>query len=430
MSDAANADAGADVAVASPPAPGVTPPSGRDRQGVFLTDVIIELGFAEETSVQHAVDSARESAKTPERWLLDDGAIDEHQLSLARAERHGLDHLDLDLFDVDPEAAGLIDRSTAARSTALPVAFASDGALIVAFEDPSDMLGISDIEVMAKTEVRPVIAAGSQIRRVIEALPANPPASRSQPPEPPEPPAAPVPPPAPEPQPPPEPESQPPPVTEPEVEVPEEPAPESQPPPVTEPEVEIPEEPAPEPQAEAPTVPEPGPEVPAEPEPEPELEPEPDPEPEPEPQPEPEVPAEPEPEPEPDPEPVPESSPVPPGDDSGELSATLVALQDRTRRAIALAEATERRIDELEDVDAQAQRAAAVLDEERARFEEERGQGAEREQGLRRELAETLDRIAALEQRLAEIGAAAELARTATEELAALSSAADPPQTP
>ena len=402
MSDAANADAGADVAVASPPAPGVTPPSGRDRQGVFLTDVIIELGFAEETSVQHAVDSARESAKTPERWLLDDGAIDEHQLSLARAERHGLDHLDLDLFDVDPEAAGLIDRSTAARSTALPVAFASDGALIVAFEDPSDMLGISDIEVMAKTEVRPVIAAGSQIRRVIEALPANPPASRSQPPEPPEPPAAPVPPPAPEPQPPPEPESQPPPVTEPEVEVREEPAPESQPPPVTEPEVEVPEEPAPEPQAEAPTVPEPGPEVPAEPEPDPE----------------------------PDPEPVPESSPVPPGDDSGELSATLVALQDRTRRAIALAEATERRIDELEDVDAQAQRAAAVLDEERARFEEERGQGAEREQGLRRELAETLDRIAALEQRLAEIGAAAELARTATEELAALSSAADPPQTP
>jgi outer membrane biosynthesis protein TonB len=288
-------------------ATGVTPPSRRDRHGVFLTDVIVELGFADEGAVQEAVDVARESAKTPERCLLDNGVIDEQQLSVARAERGGLDHVDLERFDIDHEAAGMIDSATAARSTALPIAFAPDGALIVAFEDPADMLGISDIEVLAKAEVRPVIATGSQIRRAIEGLPralAVPAGSSARQNEAPPTPSYPAPELAPEPGP--------------------EPAPPPEPPPEPEP------EPGPEPEPD----PEPSPEPKPEPEESPTLVPVPDPDPEPE--------QIPEPEPEPDPEPSPE-----PAADGG-LSATLTHLQERTKAAIALAKTAERRIDELE----------------------------------------------------------------------------------
>jgi hypothetical protein len=378
----APSDAGADVAVAASHAPGVTPPSKRDRQGVFLTDVLVELGFADRHAVDEAAEEARHLPSTPERFLLDKGIIDERQLSLALAERNGLDHVDLELFEVDPEAVGLIDKSTAARYTALPIAFAPDGALIVALEDPYDMLGISDIEVIAKSEVRPVVATGTQIRGLIERLPVRPP----QPPvESSAPGSAPA----------PSSESDPAPASE----VAEEPVPSSVP------EVGLAEEPDPPPVPEvakesdpplAPPVAE-----------------------EPEPLPVPEV-AE-----EPEPSAVPELTPAPPSGDPGELSATLVALQDRTRRAIALAEATERRLDELQGVDARAQEAVATLAEERTRFELERRQAAEREQELRRELAAELDRTAALEQSLAEVRAAAELARKAAEQLAALSSAAD-----
>jgi hypothetical protein len=356
-------------------APGITPPSKLDRQAVFLTDVMVELGFADQGAVQEAVEASRRSAKTPERCLLDSGVIDEHQLSLALAERNGLDHVDLDLFDVDPEAAGLIDKSTATRYTALPVAFASDGALTVAFEDPYDALGISDIEVMAKSEVRPVVATGTQIRGLIERLPERLPVSPPQP-------------------------------LDDSSALGLLPVSDPQPQPESAPEAEVAEEPEPVPEPQPEPIPEPPP-VPV-----------PVPVPAPEPQPEPELP-DPATGP-PEPEPVP--APALLSDDPGELSAALVALQDRTRQAIALAEATERRIDELEDVDAQAQQAAATLADERAQFEQERRQGAEREQDLRRELAAALDRSAALEQRLAEVGAAAELARTATEKLAALSS--------
>jgi len=369
VSEVATSDARVDVAVAAPHAPGITPPSRLDRQGVFLTDIIVDLGFADQGAVREAVEAARQSAKTPERCLLDNGVIDERQLSLALAERNGLDHVDLDLFDVEPEAVGLIDKSTAARYTALPIAFASDGALIVALEDPYDMLGISDIEVIAKSEVRPVVATGTQIQGLIERLPECLPVPPPQPPDESSAPGS-----LPEPEPQPEPE--------PETEVAEEPEPEET-------------EPAPVP------VPEPAPQ--------PEL-------------PNPAAAGRPQPEPAPEPAPL--------SDDPGELLATLVALQDRTRHAIALAEATEHRIDELEDVDARAREAAATLADERAQFEQERRQGAEREQDLRHELAAARDRIAALEQSLAEVRAAAELARTATEKLAALSSTADADLTP
>lgn len=338
-------------------APGVTPPSRVDRQGVFLTDVLVELGFADQGSVQKAVEATRQSLRTPERYLLENGVIDERQLALALAERNGLDHVDLDMFEVDPEATGLINKSTAARYGALPVAFGPDGALIVAFEDPHDMLGISDIEVIAKSEVRPVVAAGTQIYRLIESLPERLPVPSSQSPK----------------------SMQPGPSGE-----------RRGPPPDPARATTVAEEPQPAP------VPEP----------------------------------QPEPAPIPGPPPIPEPTPVVAGDDPGQLAATLAALQDRARQAIVLAEATERRIAELEDFDIRAQQAAETLAHERARFEKERLEGSEREQDLRRELTEAMDRITTLERNLDEVGAVAELARAVTEKLATLSSTADlaPPQ--
>jgi hypothetical protein len=269
MSDVAAPDASAGVGVAAPPAPGFTPPSRRDRQGVFLTDVIFELGFAEQDAVKEAVDAARRSGKTPERCLLDSGAIDEHQLSLALAERNGLDHVDLELCEVDPEAVGLIDKTTAARYNALPVAFGSDGELIVAFEELYDTLGISDIEVMTKSDVRPVVGAGTQIRRLIERLPERPPV---QPPQSPDESSAPG--------------SLP------------EPALQPEPKPAPAPEAELTEEPEPAPVTEP--VPEPAPQVP-----------------------DPAVAGPPPPEPA-------SASAAPLSDETGELSATLLSLQEGT----------------------------------------------------------------------------------------------------
>ena len=155
-------------------ASGITLPSMPGRQGAFLSDIIIELGLADREVVEHAVPAAASTGTTVGRFLLDSGVLSDEQLSIAIAERSGLEHVDLDCFDVDSAAATLISRSAAMRYNALPIAFAPDGALVVAVADPSDFLGISDIEVMAKTEVRLAIANPGRIQELIEGLPEPP----------------------------------------------------------------------------------------------------------------------------------------------------------------------------------------------------------------------------------------------------------------
>ena len=58
-------------------------------------------------SVQAAIELARQQGSTPEAILLDQGAINQDQLSRAIAARHGLDHIDLGVFKVDMAAANL-----------------------------------------------------------------------------------------------------------------------------------------------------------------------------------------------------------------------------------------------------------------------------------------------------------------------------------
>ncbi|HEX6229824.1 MAG TPA: hypothetical protein VFZ41_10240 [Solirubrobacterales bacterium] len=169
----------------APGAAGITAPSNPDHHGAPLTEVIAELGFADRDIVANALEATRQTADTPEGYLLESGAIDERQLSVALAERSGLDHVDLDRFEVDPAAVSKVGKSPAARYTALPIAFGTDGALLVAIGDPYNTAALSTIEEMTRSVVRPVIAADTQIRRLIDELPEPPPPA----PEPPLPPS-------------------------------------------------------------------------------------------------------------------------------------------------------------------------------------------------------------------------------------------------
>src|ERR1044071_3501694 len=74
-------------------APGVTRPSGYGRNANFVTDVLVALGYVGAERVEAAVAESRLAGKPPERLLLEQGAVDARQLSLAIAERYGLDHI-------------------------------------------------------------------------------------------------------------------------------------------------------------------------------------------------------------------------------------------------------------------------------------------------------------------------------------------------
>ncbi|HEX4435636.1 MAG TPA: ATPase, T2SS/T4P/T4SS family [Solirubrobacteraceae bacterium] len=165
-------------AVEEPPAPpakepglnGITEPSRRGSSARFLTDVIVELQLASKRQVDDALETSRNAGIPPERILLDQGAITNDGLARALAERYGLDHLDLGIFQVDMSAANLISTTVAKRYQAVPVAFADKRTLLVAMADPSNVLAVDDIAIMTGHEVRVAVAPPDDIGGLISRL--------------------------------------------------------------------------------------------------------------------------------------------------------------------------------------------------------------------------------------------------------------------
>ena len=149
---------------------GLTKPSRRGSTQRFLTDVIVDLGMATRKQVDDALETSRISGTTPERVLLDSGALSQDALARALAERYGLDHLDLGLFSVDMAAANLVSTTVAKRYQTVPVAFADKRTLLVAMADPSNVLAVDDIAIMTGYEIRVAVAPADDIAGLISRL--------------------------------------------------------------------------------------------------------------------------------------------------------------------------------------------------------------------------------------------------------------------
>jgi type IV pilus assembly protein PilB len=150
--------------------PGLTPPVARGRTSGFVTDVLVDLGFVPEDRARQAIEEARTAGQPPERLLLDQGAIDPEQLSRAVAERYGLDHIDLSIYQVDMAAANLIPVNTARRYAALPVGFVNQETLLVAIADPTNVLAVDDIQIATALDCRVAVSAEEDIEALITRL--------------------------------------------------------------------------------------------------------------------------------------------------------------------------------------------------------------------------------------------------------------------
>ncbi len=168
-------DSGTSAAPAMPepgprPTPGLTPPRSRGRSQGFITDVLVELGYASPELVQGAVESARGAGRPPEALLLERGVINEDQLSRAIAERYGLDHVDLASYNVDVSAAALFPVTMARRYQAVPVGYLDAHTLLVAAADPANVLAVDDIQIATGLDCRIAVAAQADVEGLLSRL--------------------------------------------------------------------------------------------------------------------------------------------------------------------------------------------------------------------------------------------------------------------
>ncbi|HEX8741705.1 MAG TPA: ATPase, T2SS/T4P/T4SS family [Thermoleophilaceae bacterium] len=146
---------------------GITPPRRRGGAARFITDVIVELGFLPQARVDAAVEEGKATGRSPEEMLLQSGNLSADQLARATAERFGLDHVDLTIYKPDIAATNLLSPQAARRYNAVPVGFHSNGHLLVAMADPSNVLAIDDLKLMTGYEIRPTVASQEDIAGLI-----------------------------------------------------------------------------------------------------------------------------------------------------------------------------------------------------------------------------------------------------------------------
>ena len=150
------------------PGTGLVPPTRRGGAARFISDVIVELGFAAEARVAAAVEEAKTSGRTPEQILVESGALSAEQLARAIAERFGLDFVDLGVYKTDPGALNLVSAQAAKRYNAAPIGFDDTGKrLLVAMADPSNVLALDDLKLMTGHAITRVVAAPEDLQSVI-----------------------------------------------------------------------------------------------------------------------------------------------------------------------------------------------------------------------------------------------------------------------
>jgi type IV pilus assembly protein PilB len=149
---------------------GLTPPRSRSHSSMFITDVIVELGYASLERVEQVVSEARNAGRPPEEILVQEGIIDDDQLARATAERYGVDHVDLSEYHVDMAAANQVSVSAARRHHAIPIGYAGEKTLLLATSDPANVIAVDDIQLATGLDCDVAVASADDIEALLGRL--------------------------------------------------------------------------------------------------------------------------------------------------------------------------------------------------------------------------------------------------------------------
>ncbi len=146
------------------------PITGRDvavyQSYLPLLDALVRRG-ADPDVVAHAADVAETTGRTIRDVLINNSVLTELELTEASAEVHGIGSVDLVGYPVDPAAVARIPLALIVRHRVLGISVDGDE-LVVAVSDPDDVVALDDVRAATGMRVRPVAAARSELRNLID----------------------------------------------------------------------------------------------------------------------------------------------------------------------------------------------------------------------------------------------------------------------
>ena len=131
-----------------------------------LLDALVRRG-ADALEIEDAAEEAEQTGRSVRDVLINDSVVTELELTEASAEASGIGSVDLVDYPIDPAAVTKIPLPLVLRHRVLGIAIVDDE-LVVATSDPDDVVALDDVRAAAGMQIRPVSAARSELRRVID----------------------------------------------------------------------------------------------------------------------------------------------------------------------------------------------------------------------------------------------------------------------
>ena len=127
-----------------------------------LGDILIESGFLTAAELAEALSVQKESGKRLGEVITEMNLMSEFDILRAVSSQYGYPIIDLTNIEVDPKATGLLDEKYCIDNVVIPIGF-DDNKLVVAIDDPMDIMVQDDIQFRTGYDIVLMLATGSSI---------------------------------------------------------------------------------------------------------------------------------------------------------------------------------------------------------------------------------------------------------------------------
>ncbi len=142
------------------------PPATGDRQQ--LGEILIEMGAITAEQLQQALAQQKESGGALGTILQDMGLIAEQQMLLALGQQLGMDAVDLNEIEIEPDVVNKIDRMMAEVYRIIPIEFDEESnTLEVAMANPLNVRALDDLRFMLNCNVKGAVSNEDAVRDAI-----------------------------------------------------------------------------------------------------------------------------------------------------------------------------------------------------------------------------------------------------------------------
>lgn len=138
------------------------------NQAETLADVLLRDGFISQGQLRTALKAQKQTAHSLGRVMVEMGIIEERLRMDILHKTFGYDLIDLKNIKLEQIVTAMIPRGFAIKHKILPIRAEEGKRLIVAMEDPSDVMVLDAVKAKVGMSVHPYLASASELEEAIQ----------------------------------------------------------------------------------------------------------------------------------------------------------------------------------------------------------------------------------------------------------------------